>query len=121
MDAGIVDQNLDRLLFDQGGQYFGDRDAVSHIKGQHLRTATVGTNGIGQCLRGLQSMMGMNVNMAAVGSQTAADRRAYAAAAAGNQSIFHTASPAVSVSASASSTTAARPSSSGCPAALTLN
>jgi len=34
-------------------------------------------------------MMGMNVNMAAIGSETAANGRAYAAAATGNQSVFH--------------------------------
>ena len=121
MDAGIVDQNLDRLVFDEGSQHSGYRCAVSHIECQHLRTAAACTNGIGQRLCGLQSTMGMNVDMAAIGSKTAADGGANAAAAAGNQGIFHGASPEVGVSAPALSTTAARPSSSRRPAALTLN
>jgi len=121
MDAGIVDENLDRLVFDKGGQHIGDRYPVSHIEYQHLRTATAGTNSLGQCLGGLSSTIGMNVDMAAIGSKTAADGRADTAAAAGNQGILHGASPEVGASASALSTTAARPSSSRRPAALTLN
>src|SRR5665647_1315175 len=121
MDAGIVDKNLDRLVFDEGRQHSGDCCAVSHIKCQHLRAAAVGTNGVSQRLRGLQSAMGMNVNMTAIGSKTAADGRANAAAAAGHQGILHGASPEMGVSAFASSTIAARPSSNWRPAALMLN
>ena len=121
MDACIVDQNLDRLVFDEGGQHIGYRCAVSHIKYQHLRTTPIFTNGIGQRLCGLLSTIGMNINMAAIGSKTVANGRANAAAAAGNQGIFHGASPEMGVSRSALSTTAARPSSSRCPAALMLN
>jgi len=75
------------------------------VEGDGLGLTATRFDFIGQRLRFRQVAVGVNIDVAAVGGEAAADRRTDAAAAAGDERAFHVRFPSLL----ASSTTAARP------------
>src|SRR6185369_15457004 len=118
VNAGVVDQNLDRSGFEQPFEGHGGGGPFGDIEGDRFATAAGGYDRGDYRLSLGQAAIGVDDDMVAVGGQAPADRGADAAAAAGDQGAFHERG---SLRASASSTTAARPSSRQRPAWLSEN
>ncbi len=111
MDARVVDHDLDGPVGQQLPQRRPGPLAVGHVECHGPRAAAGGDDFRGQPLRFLQPAVGVHGNVQAVGGKPAADRRADAAAAAGDERALH----------AESSTTAARPLSTSVPPTHTLN
>ena len=121
MDAGIIDDNLDGLVLNQRPKYGNGRGTIGYIECNRLGTAAGSVDFLHQLPRFFDAMMRMDINVASVGSEAAADGSANIAAATRDQSSFHRVFPEVKAKAAASRMTAARPVTSTRPAVLTLN
>ena len=88
VDAGVIDENLDRAGFQQFFQCGGGGRSLGDVEGDSLGTAA-GSDDVGDDrFRLFDAAVGMDDDVMAVGGQAAADRRADAAAAAGDEGAF---------------------------------
>ena len=117
MDAGVVDQDLDRASGEEFRQRRRGRLAFGDVENDRFGTAAAGENFADDRLGLGAAAVGVHDHVAAVGGQAAADRRADAAATARNQRPLHCRPCTLTVA--ASRTTAARPSTRQRPAWLT--
>ena len=89
MDAGVIDQNLDRPCFEQLVQDGRRCSTLGDIKGNGFSAATNGGDQVDHRLRLFRAAVGMDDDMMAVSGKALADRSANAAAAAGDKGSFH--------------------------------
>ena len=118
MDTSIVHKHLNRCLFYKWSKRIYHCIMVSDIKTQDLRATTISDNFIGQYVCGFDIMISVDQYVVTIGRQSATNGSTYAAATTSDERMFHMDIPKC---VSALSLTAARPLSSICPAACSVN